>query len=145
MTASFMARNVSSRFRTLKRYSYGSSTRYWTIHSSTATLRSPVNITDSSPICCCCPAYWVRMPASTVRKPNSCLSCRCTGTRCITSTNGILKCRPGSVVREYFPKRSTTPPSSGSTWKAVPAAATSATIATTPMAALRQGILGTLN
>jgi hypothetical protein len=48
ITASFIARKVSVTLRTLKRYLYGSATRYWTIHSTTATLRSPVSITASA-------------------------------------------------------------------------------------------------
>ncbi len=124
-----MLRNVSVRPRTLKRYLYGSVTRYCTIHSTTATLRSPVSITDS-------PAndaaeYRDRMPGSVVRNPNSSLSWRWTGTRVTDSMNGILTLRPGSVVRTYRPKRSTTPTSSGLTWKATFASATIATSATT--------------
>ena len=114
MTASFIARNVPVRLRTLNRYWYGSDTRYWTIHSTTATLRSPVSITASavkSPR-----LKVVRTAGSSVRNPNSSLSCRCTGTFCTSSTNGIFIRNPGSVVRTYRPKRSTTPTSSGCTW-----------------------------
>ena len=61
-------------------------------------------------------AYSVRWPGRVVRKPNSILSCRCTGTLVTVSAKGNFRCGPGSVVRAYAPNRWTTPTSSGSTW-----------------------------
>ncbi len=115
ITASFIARKVPGMLRTRNRYRYGSEIRYCTIHSTTATLRSPVSITASCAKAC--GAYSLRRPAPVpvVRKPNSSFSCRCTGIRCTFSTNGSLTRRPGSLVRMYRPKRTTTPTSSGCT------------------------------
>jgi hypothetical protein len=41
----------------------------------------------------------VLAPEFAVRKPNSILSCRCTGTLVTLSANGTFRCGPGSVVR----------------------------------------------
>ena len=74
--------------------------RYWTIHSTTATFRSPVSISDSPSSSGEPGAYSLWIPARSVRKPNSILSCLNTGTLVTVSMpNGILKCGPGSVVR----------------------------------------------
>ena len=74
--------------------------RYWTIHSTTATLRSPVSISDS-PLGALGAGPVLRPdPGGDVPKPNSILSWRCTGTLVTVSTpNGIFRCGPGSVVR----------------------------------------------
>ena len=84
------------------------------IHSTVATLRSPVSISASSS------TSWKeeRTPARWVRKPNSCLSWRWTGTLITVWTgHGALMCRPGGTSSVYLPKVSTTPTSSGSTEK----------------------------
>ena len=47
IAASDMERNVLGTSRTSNRNFFGSLIRYCTIHSTTATLRSPVSITDS--------------------------------------------------------------------------------------------------
>ena len=91
--------------------------RNCTIHSTTATLRSPVSMMASPFVSGESGANSERVAARRVRKPNSILSCRCTGTLVTVSTpNGILRCGPGLVVRSKAPKRWITATSSGSTW-----------------------------
>ena len=99
----------------MKRYLYGSLTLYWTIHSTTATFRSPVSISDSASVI----SSWLnsdRTPGTIVMNPNSAFSCRWTGTIVTDSMSGILRCGPGSVVRTYRPNRCTTATESAFTW-----------------------------
>ena len=116
MTASAMSRIVCRVSRTWKRKWIGSSIRYWTIHWTSITLRSPVSMRDTS--LKALSAYCVRWPAgvATVRNPNSSLRTRAVGTsRTVSIPYGSLKCRPGPTVRTTAPKRWTTPVSSGCT------------------------------
>ena len=116
MAASDMSRNACLGSRRWNSHSFGSLIRYWTIHSTTATFRSPVSIEDSW-ACSGLVRNCDRTSADTVSNPNSSLSWRCTGTLVTVSTpKGILRWGPGSVVRTYFPKRCTTPTASGSIW-----------------------------
>ena len=79
-TASVMSRKVVVASLILKRKLYGSLILYWTIHSVTTTFRSPVSMTDSALVSALL-MYSDWMPGFVVRKPNSSLSWRWTGTR----------------------------------------------------------------